>query len=138
MSRRRFAKLLESLTPEVKRQLETEMYAAGQIIQVEAQISITTGAVSGKHHQPSPAGSPPNADTHYLADNIVTLHVEPLNVLIISYAAYSAALEYGTSKMPARPFMQPAAIHTREKVNRKLGAAARRAVRSHFAKARSR
>lgn len=112
------------------------MYAAGQIIQVAAQISITEGAVSGKHHKPSLPGQPPNADTHYLADNIVTLHVDALNVLIISYAVYSAALEFGSSKVKERPFMRPAAIQSRAKVNKKLGAAARRAVRRHFAGAR--
>lgn len=108
------------------------MYAAGELLAVEAQISITEGAVSGKNHVPSAPGRAPNADTHHLANNIEVIQVEPLKVLVTSRAKYSAALEFGTSKMAARPFMQPAATKTRPEINRRIGRAARRAVRRHF------
>ncbi len=85
------------------------LYAAGSLIEIEAEISITRGAVSGKHHVPSAPGEPPNRDTGQLDLNIETVRVEPLKVEVSSNAPYSRALEFGNSKMAERPFMRPAA-----------------------------
>ncbi len=93
---------------DMERTVGRALFAAGEAVQVEAQISITTGAVSGKFHTPSAPGDPPNADTHFLANNIETHQVEPLVVRVESNAPYSEALEYGSSKMAARPFLGPA------------------------------
>lgn len=92
------------------------LFVAGETIQVEAQISITTGAVSGKGHVASAPGEAPNADTHRLADNIETVQPAPLRVEVSSNAPYSAALEFGTSKMAERPFMRPAVAKKRKEV----------------------
>lgn len=89
------------------------LFDAGNAIQVEAQISITRGAVSGKGHVPSKPGEPPKADTHRLADNIETVQVAPLKVEVSSNAPYSAPLEFGTSRMASRPFMRPATAKRR-------------------------
>jgi len=94
--------------PEMVRQVGSALFAGGQSIQVEAQLSITRGAVSGKNHVPSAPGEPPNADTHFLANNIETTLTGPLTVEVSSNAPYSADLELGTSKMIERPFMRPA------------------------------
>ncbi|MBO9710570.1 MAG: hypothetical protein J7521_20405 [Caulobacter sp.] len=94
---------------EMVREVGKALYVAGNMIEVEAEISITTGSVSGKGHVPSKPGQPPNRDTGMLDGNIETVLVEPLKVEISSNAPYSAALEFGTSKMAARPFMRPAA-----------------------------
>lgn len=125
------------------RKVGTALFAGGQAIQVEAQISITTGAVSGKGHVPSSPGEPPNQDTGVLADNIETAQVAPLKVEVSSNAPYAAALEegskrkagtaarsfsaeskkqgpvkmeYGDSTIAARPYMAPATAKKREKV----------------------
>lgn len=97
------------------------LYAGGQMIELDAEQSITSGSVSGKNHVPSLPGQPPNADTRHLDTNIETeiktgsrnptVHVE-------SKAAYSAFLEFGTSKMAERPFMRPALAKNREKIQR--------------------
>lgn len=92
------------------------LFAGGELVQTEAQISITRGAVSGKNHVPSAPGEPPNNDTGRLADNIETVQVQPLKVEVSSNAPYSAALELGTSKMEARPFMGPAAQAKKDEV----------------------
>lgn len=92
------------------------LYVGAQGIQVEAQISITTGAVSGKNHVASVPGEPPNNDTGVLANNIEAEIVGPLHARVSSNAPYSAALEFGTSKMAARPFMSRAAQLERPKV----------------------
>lgn len=75
----------------------------------------------GKTHTASAAGEYPANDTGYLASNI---HINPsttgLSGNVESKASYSAALEFGTSKMAARPFMQPSAESVRPKVSRRI------------------
>lgn len=91
------------------------LYAAGNMIEVEAEISITAGSVSGKGHVPSAPGEPPNADTRLLDGSIETTgQRRAMRVYVTSNAPYSAALEFGTSKMVERPFMQPAADKKRD------------------------
>lgn len=96
-------------------QVTQALFAAGNLIQTEAQRSITTGAVSGAGHVPSAPGEPPNADTHYLDSNIETQIVAPGKVEVASNADTSSHLEFGTSRMAARPFMRPAVAKTRDK-----------------------
>lgn len=93
------------------------LFTAGEKITVEAQISMTTGSQSGKNHVASLPGQPPRADTHRLADNIETVQPSPLHVEVSSNAPYSAALEFGTSKMAERPFMRPAVAKLRKEVS---------------------
>jgi hypothetical protein len=136
--------------PEMVRQVGAALFAAGKIIQTEAQISITTGAVSGKSHVASLPGEPPKNDTGLLADSIETTSVGPLLVEVSSNAPYAASLEYGSareagktsrsfagkttaygpnkvkqgpvliefgsSKVAARPYMAPAAAKKRKEV----------------------
>lgn len=96
------------LTSDMRAQLKPVVYAIAGAVQADAQISITTGAVSGKGHVPSRPGEPPNNDTGALANSI---EVQPLNDLaarVIVGADYGLALEFGTSKMAERPYMRPA------------------------------
>lgn len=102
------ARLRRLVGPEAQRRIGEALFVAGQNIQVEAQISITRGSISGKNHVPSLPGQPPNNDTAVLANNIETVQTGPLRVQVSSNAPYAAALEYGTSKMAARPYMAPA------------------------------
>jgi HK97 gp10 family phage protein len=105
------------------------LFAGGEMIQTEAQISITAGAVSGKHHRPSAPGEPPNDDTHNLANKIETRARAPLVVEISSNAEYAAPLEFGTSKVAARPYMAPAANKKRREVTKLVDKAVSRAIR---------
>jgi HK97 gp10 family phage protein len=105
------------------------LFAGGEIIKAEAARSITEGAVSGKNHVPSAPGSPPNEDTDTLRRNITVTQVGPLHVRVASNAPYSAFLEFGTSRMAARPFMGPAARIKRKEVVKLVGDAVTIAVR---------
>lgn len=91
-------------------QIVAALYSIGQRIELDAEISITAGSVSGAGHEPSLPGQPPNADTRHLDTNIETLIIAryPPTVTVESHAEYSAALEYGTEHMEERPFMRPA------------------------------
>ena len=69
----------------------------------------------------SKAGDPPASDSGFLASQIVVkIDGNKLGADIISNADYSEALEYGTIKMGARPFMQPAAEESRKKYEQQL------------------
>lgn len=107
------------------------LFAGGESIKAEAQHLITQGAVSGKRHVPSRPGEPPNEDTGHLRRNITVTQIGPLHVRVSSNAHYSAFLEFGTSRMAARPFMGPAARAKRKEVvalvKRAISAATRRA-----------
>ena len=71
-------------------------------------------------HTVSKPLNPPANDTGFLVSQI-TMNVKPQpngSVIgqIISSAPYSAALEFGTTKMTERPFMQPALEQNKRKI----------------------
>lgn len=103
------------------------LYALGQKIELDAELSITEGSVSGAGHVPSAPGEPPNADTRLLDSSIETTieSASPPRVLVTSNAPYSAAVELGTAKMVERPFMRPATKKNRAKGIRAVAAAVR-------------
>lgn len=93
------------------------LFAAGQLIENEAALSITRGAVSGKNHVPSKPGQPPNADTHRLDRSIETTQITPLKVRVIASARHAVPLEFDHSGNlnGERPFMRPARDKKKEK-----------------------
>lgn len=111
-------------------EVEKALFHAGELIQVEAQLSITRGAVSGKNHVPSKPGQPPNQDTGVLAGNIETTRAGKLRVRVTSKAGYSSALEFGTSKMAARPFMRPARDKMRPQVEKLIADVVQKQVKA--------
>lgn len=113
---------------EMVAEVDKALFKGGNLIQTTAQKSITDGSISGKGHIPSKPGEPPNADTHTLDRQIETAATGPLQVEVSSNAPYSAHLEYGTSRMAARPYMGPAARKERANVVRLVTEAAKRAV----------
>lgn len=106
------------------------LYASGEIIRRDAADSIKAGAISGPLHVPSAPGEPPNADTHQL-DLSIDVRVNPgaKTVSVVSLAPYSAFLEFGTSKMAARPYMRPALERNRNRVVLGVVNAVNRAIR---------
>lgn len=119
-------KRLAQISRETAREVAKRLYKAGQDMELDAEFSITAGSVSGKNHVPSAPGQPPNADTRHLDTNIETVLVDTYHpkVTVTSHAEYSAALEYGTEHMAARPFMRPAL----EKNKKQISEAARLGV----------
>jgi hypothetical protein len=79
----------------------------------DAILSIKDGAISGSGHVPAPPGQPPNEDTGELSASIRPLDLveTPVSVQtgVISDSGHSLYQERGTSKMEARPFLEPAA-----------------------------
>lgn len=68
-------------------------------------------------HVASTSGNPPNTDTGFLVSNIhLVFDADKMGCDIESRADYSAHLEFGTSKMGARPFLQPAVEENKSKI----------------------
>ncbi len=101
---------------------------AGNLVRNTAVQSINQGSKSGvsytkynprRTHTASAAGQPPATDTGFLVNNIVLdIDTNGLGANVESRADYSQALEFGTSKMAARPFMQPALEENKPKIRR--------------------
>jgi HK97 gp10 family phage protein len=108
---------LDRLAKDMELPFQEVVKGGGQLIRAEAIKSIQTGAKSGvmyqmynprREHRASAPGQAPASDTGNLVSKI-TVKEKSLNVVHVeSNADYSAFLEYGTSKMEARPFMFPA------------------------------
>ena len=84
------------------------VHEASDAVRAEVHHSITAGAVSGRNHVPSAPGQAPNEDTGELRSKVTNRRTGLLSAEVRADAEYSAALELGTSKMAARPFIRPA------------------------------
>ena len=72
-------------------------------------------------HTASAEGNPPNSDTGFLVSNIHSvMDVDGLGGSVESRADYSGFLEFGTSKMKARPYLQPALEENKPKIRAKF------------------
>lgn len=124
MTAKKHSDRLKRMAQRTPQQVAKALYAAGQLIEADAEQSITAGSISGAGHIPSLPGQPPNADTRFLDTNIETEIGGPGVVTVTSKAPYSAALEYGNSRgLAPRPFMRPAAERNRKRVAQMVGEA---------------
>lgn len=83
-------------------------------------------------HQASAPGEPPATDTGNLVNSINSEKVRQMLHRVNVHAEYGPYLEYGTSRMSPRPFLNPAFEDEREAFKRrvdKLIAAARSSTR---------
>lgn len=120
--RRNVTRRMEALSGKEKVELVGQaLEVAGGEIRAEASHLITRNSVGGKFHVPSLPGQPPNEDTGHLRSNIEVERAAPLRVEVSSNADYAAHLEFGTSKMAARPYMRPAARNKRKRVVELVG-----------------
>lgn len=112
---RNIRKIIESGTQDT-------MNTAKQSIQSHGSSGATYQKYNPRRtHTASAAGNPPNSDTGYLVANIhMVIDADGLGGSVESRADYSEALEFGTSKMQARPFLQPALEENKPKIRRKF------------------
>tara|TARA_Y100001972_G_C7518950_1_gene261859 strand:- start:236 stop:664 length:429 start_codon:yes stop_codon:yes gene_type:complete len=119
-----------SVSDSILRQLRNAIADGGNLVRNTAVESIQSHGSSGRvyekynprrTHTASTEGNPPNTDTGFLVNNIhLVFDADRLGCSIESRAAYSEALEFGTSKMGARPFLQPALEQNKGKIKRKV------------------
>lgn len=118
--------------PAMIRPVTRAVFASAQDLAVDAALSITQGAVSGKNHVPSTPGEPPNADTHVLDRNIEAVSTGPLKAETSSNAPYALAQEYGdeSRNLAERPYMRPAAARQRPRAAQRIVDAVNEVIRS--------
>jgi len=115
---RELDKALSGLSRETRKEAGRAVFVAADIVKAEAQHLVSQGSTSGQNHVPSRPGEPPNTDTGQLQRGILSRRTGELSAEVMSSAPYSAALEYGTSRMAERPFMRPALNKSRRKIIR--------------------
>lgn len=111
--------------------VEEALKSEASKLEVDAEISITTNS-SSSPHVPSLPGQPPNEDTGVLAGNIESLRTTVPGLLrytVSSNAKYAAFLEFGTSRMQARPYMRPALQRRKDSIIKRIAAAINQANR---------
>lgn len=118
----RSAKVLQQYT----KQLQQVVAMGANMVRNTAVESIQSHNSSGRSyrkynpnriHVASQAGNPPNTDTGFLANNVhIVIDPDRLGASVESRAEYSANLEFGTSKMGARPFLHPALEENKPKI----------------------
>lgn len=127
-------KNIEALKSKAEAETARAVRATAQAIREDAVKSIMAHKSQGREytrgsvkHTASKAGSPPNQDRGTLARNIRVTMNDDLTADVTSNAPYSEALEFGTSRMGARPFMTPASEGQRAKHKERLQKAIMRA-----------
>lgn len=98
--------------------VQNTMNTAKQSIQQHGSSGKTYEKYSPRRtHTASSAGNPPNSDTGFLVSNIhMEIDADGMGGSVESRADYSGFLEFGTSKMQARPYLQPALEENRPKI----------------------
>ena len=99
---------LNKLPAAAEKAVTAALFAAAERIAVEAQLSITRGAIQGKGHVRSLPGQAPNQEFGTLDGSIEATRNGKLKAKVSANAGHAVPLEFGTSKMAARPFMRPA------------------------------
>jgi HK97 gp10 family phage protein len=127
--RRHLDRLRRLAGPELIRVAGAAVYEAADDIRAEAFRSISAGSVSGAGHVASRPGEPPNRDTGTLQAGLKVAQTGPLTAEVRSEAPYAAALEFGTSKMAARPYMRPARDKNLDRAQRRLSEQINRLIR---------
>lgn len=107
------------------RDIEKRMENTSEFVSEKVKRTLSkpgTGAVyvrDGKMHRASAPGQPPAKDTGTLQSSIeykVTKDGETISGLIGSSADYAIYLEFGTSRMAARPFLRPVLENNKEEI----------------------
>lgn len=104
MARGGLKRLIASLEEEVA----VAVRHGADLIADRAVGSIIEGSASFGRHVASNPGEAPNNDLGDLVRGIEAQHPEPLRSVVISQSQAAASLEYGTSRMAARPYLGPA------------------------------
>jgi hypothetical protein len=130
---------LQRLNGDASEGLKRAALAGGMVIQAGMKRRITQGGKSGrlyqrgrKQHQASAPGEPPASDTGALANSIVAR----ISKSDADYAesetgptmAYDEALEFGASRMAARPYARPTLDEDADQIQAAIEAALQRAL----------
>lgn len=128
---------LSNMSDEVRAEVSKAVVGTAMELRADVIKRVQQGPASGRTYQKygprrvhtaSAPGQPPMSDTGLLASRIVFDREGDLTATVGSPLAYAVFLEYGTSRMAARPFFRPAVEDMRNKFQRRLERAIARAV----------
>lgn len=117
---------LERLRGAERRRAQQDGLEAGaRVVETYVKTSMAEGGKSGelysrggRSHRASAPGEAPAVDYGNLYNSIQIEEVTPERAIVSASAEYAEHLEFGTSRMAARPFMRPAVDeHEREIVD---------------------
>lgn len=114
------ARLRKLAGPDVIRVAGAVVFEGADTIRAEAFRLVSAGSVSGKNHVPSKPGEPPNRDTGTLQAGFETRQTGPTSAEFSSNAPYARALEFGTSKMAARPHIRTARDSKEKQIRQRM------------------
>jgi HK97 gp10 family phage protein len=131
---------LKKLTKDAERDVAASLYVGGLKIEETAKISIQQGTKTGRIyprgdniHQASAPGEAPATDTGRLVNSAYTEQKKAGKVVRIAFGRgvvkYALALEKGTRKMAARPFLRPALMQSIPYIKSRVREALKKAVR---------
>lgn len=117
--------------------MQEALEMSGKKVEREAKILINTSTPTGRiygNHRASAAGQPPATDTGNLVRNIkVKSERGSVKVGILDQKAiYGAYLEFGTSKMGARPWLKPATDKSSEYIMKSFTLALKKNIKRVF------
>jgi HK97 gp10 family phage protein len=122
----------------IERELKVGLYAAAKKVEADAKRSIASGEKTGRTyrrrsvtHQASAPGEAPASDTGRLVNSINGEVVGTFEAIVRAgggIVKYARMLEFGTIKMAARPFFQPALEKNRNWIVERLNKAVRTAA----------
>jgi HK97 gp10 family phage protein len=136
----RLHKATANVVLEVNKEVEKALFASAVRVEKEAKLSITSGQKSGRTytrgtitHRASAPGEAPASDTGRLVNSITSYvnKVSGLSAFVVAgrgIVKYARALEFGTTKMAARPFMFPAVEKSKAWIQERLNQAVRTAA----------
>jgi HK97 gp10 family phage protein len=121
-------------SPRAQKLLGAALFDIGEDVKDAMQGSIMSGSAAGqsggKHqHVRSKPGEPPQNEFGTLHNNIEVTQPADDEVIVASNAAHSVPLEFGTSKMAARPFARPARDKNRRPGRKKMAAAVNQIIK---------
>ncbi len=101
---------LKNMAAETGNAMTKALMASGYVLETAVKTDMAqpkSGRRYGKHQASAP-GESPAMDTGVLAASVMT-EADGDGVLVGTNSEYAEPLEFGTARMRARPFMQPAA-----------------------------
>lgn len=84
------------------------VFVGADMVRAEAFRGVSAGSVEGENHTVSAPGDYPNREHGDLQKGFKTEQTGPLSAEFRSETEHSRPLEFGTSKMQARPHVRPA------------------------------
>lgn len=99
-------------------QAENLVYRASEFMAEEMKKSISSGAKSGRRYGSHTSSAPGQAPANWTGKLLKSIKVQKTKGLfyVVVAAKYAEFLEFGTSKMRARPFILPAFFKTKKMI----------------------